>query len=90
MTERPFRTLTVYSSTLCPDCRVAKRFLDDHGIEFDLIEIDKDPDAAVRLETKTGKRGVPYLVLDGERWERAYVPRQGFDRAGMTELLGLA
>jgi mycoredoxin len=90
MTDRSYRKLTVYSSTWCPDCRQAVRFLDEHGLDYQLIEIDKDPDAAVRLEEKTGKRGVPYFVLDDERWERAYIPRQGFDRAGMTALLGLS
>ncbi len=90
MSERPFQSLTVYSSSLCPDCRQATRFLDDHGVAYEVIEIDKDPDAATRLEEKTGKRGVPYFVLDGERWERAYIPRQGFDREGMTALLGLS
>lgn len=90
MNERPFETLIVYSSTLCPDCRAAKRFLDDHGVTYDVIEIDEDPDAARLLEQKTGKRGVPYFVLDGTRWERAYIPKQGFDREGMASLLGLA
>jgi glutaredoxin len=81
--------LTVYSSTMCADCRQAKRFLDEHGVAYETIEIDRDPEAARRLEEKTGKRGVPYFVLDDERWVRAYVPRRGFDREGMTELLGL-
>ena len=35
-------TLTVYSSTHCADCRVAKRFLDDHGVDYETIEIDRD------------------------------------------------
>ncbi|MFH1844960.1 MAG: glutaredoxin family protein [bacterium] len=90
MTEHPYQKLTVYSSTWCPDCRQAKRFLDDHGIEYELIEIDQDEAAAVRLEQQTGKRGIPYFVLDDTEWVRAYIPKQGFDRAGMTKLLGLA
>jgi len=81
--------LTVYSSTWCPDCRQAKAFLAEFGVEYELIEIDKDPEAAVRLERETGKRGIPYFVIDDERWVRAYVPKQGFDRAGMMEVLGL-
>ena len=89
MSDRPFRKLTVYSSTWCGDCRQAKTFLAEHGVEYELVEIDKDPGAAVHLEEQTGKRGVPYFVLDDTRWVRAYVPQQGFDRAGMTELLGL-
>jgi len=90
MSDRDFVKLTLYSSTWCPDCRNAKRFLDDHGIEYDVIEIDLDEEAAVRLEQKTGKRGIPYFVLDDKRWVRAYIPRQGFDYEGMKELLGLS
>jgi glutaredoxin len=87
--ELPYRTLTLYSSTWCSDCRQARRFLEEHDLAYELVEIDQDEDAARRLEAKTGKRGVPYLVLDGERWVRAYVPKQGFDREGMTALLGV-
>jgi len=90
MNDRPFHKLAVYSSTWCGDCRQAKAFLAEHGVEYELVEIDKDPEAAVRLEEQTGKRGVPYFVLDDTRWVRAYVPKQGFDRAGMIELLGLS
>ena len=90
MTERPYKKLTVYSSTWCPDCTQAKRFLDEHQLEYDLVEIDKVEGAADLLVAKTGKKGIPYFVLDDERWERAYIPGQGFDRQGMTTLLGLS
>jgi len=81
--------LTVYSSTWCPDCRQAQAFLEEFGVEYELIEIDTDPEAAVRLERETGNRGIPYFVIDDERWVRAYVPKRGFDRAGMMEVLEL-
>jgi glutaredoxin len=90
MSERDFTKLTLYSSTFCADCWAAKRFLDEHDIEYDVIEIDQDEEAAVRLEQKTGKRGIPYFVLDDERWVRAYIPYRGFDYEGMKELLGLS
>ena len=92
MAGHPYDTLTLFSASWCPDCRQARRFLDEHGVEYDLIEIDRNPEAARQLEGKTGKRGIPYLVLhtgQGEEWVRAYVPRQGFDREGLRELLGL-
>lgn len=89
MSDRPYDKLTVYSSTWCPDCRQAKAFFDEHGLDYELVEIDKDPAAAVLLEEKTGKRGIPYFVLDDEKWVRAYIPHEGFDRQGMTELLGV-
>lgn len=87
--KKTFDTLTVYSSTWCPDCRQAKKFLDENGVDYELVEIDKVEGAAELLEKKTGKRGIPYFVLDGERWERAYTPGKGFDREGMRTLLGL-
>ena len=89
MSTRPYETLIVYSSTWCPDCRAAKAFLDEHDLDYELIEIDEVPGAAERLEAETGKRGVPYFLLDGTRWERAYVPGRGFDREGVRTLLGL-
>ncbi len=89
MSEKPYHKLTVYSATWCPDCRQAKRFLDEHGLPYELIEIDHDEQAARRLERETGKRGIPYFVLDDWTWIRAYVPRQGFDREGMKKVLGL-
>ncbi len=89
MSDKPYKKLTVYSSTWCPDCRQAKSFLDEHNVEFELIEIDKVDGAAELLEKQTGKRGIPYFVLDDERWVRAYIPKQGFDREGMSELLGV-
>lgn len=90
MNAKGYRKLTVYSSTWCPDCTQAKRFLDEHQLDYELIEIDKVEGAAELLQEKTGKRGIPYFVLDGERWERAYIPGQGFDRQGMAKLLGLS
>jgi len=86
---KTYDQLTVYSSTWCPDCTQAKRFLDEHDLDYEIIEIDKVEGAAELLEKTTGKRGIPYFVLDGERWERAYIPGKGFDRDGMTKLLGL-
>jgi glutaredoxin len=87
--QRTFSKLTLYSSTWCPDCREAKRFLDEFEVDYEVIEIDQDEEAAKRLEAHTGKRGIPYLVLDDESWVRAYIPRRGFDRKGMARVLGL-
>ena len=38
---------------------------------------------------KTGKEGVPYLVIDGE-WIRGYEPGKPFSEAFARETLGLA
>ena len=82
--------LTVYTTTWCPDCHAALRFLDEHKVIYTNIEIDRDEESAKFLEEKTGKRGVPYFILTDGQWVRGYIPGRGFDYEGMSKLLDLA
>ena len=34
--------LTLFTTTTCPNCRIAKRFLDDAGIEYEVVVADQD------------------------------------------------
>lgn len=34
------RKITLFSLTTCPVCKKAKAFLDEHNINYDLIEVD--------------------------------------------------
>jgi mycoredoxin len=38
--------LLVYSSSWCPDCSTAKRFLDKHKIAYTVVDIESTPGAA--------------------------------------------
>ena len=61
--------LTVYSSAWCPDCRRAKRVLDEAEAVFDEIDIDRDPTAeATVLARSGGRRVVPTLLFDDRVW----------------------
>jgi len=66
----------VYSTSWCPDCRAAKRFLDSHGIAYTEIDIDRDEAASAEVVRRVGKRAIPQLVIDGE-WFQPYVPGSG-------------
>lgn len=80
--------LKVYSSRWCGDCRVAKRFLDKHGIQYEEVDIEQHPEAAEELERQTGRRAIPHFQLDG-KWIQPYRPRHGFLFSEMKELLGI-
>lgn len=57
--------MIVYSTNWCGDCRRSKRFLDRHGIQYELIDIDGNREAAsevVRLNG--GRRTIPTIVFD--------------------------
>ena len=46
--------LTVYSAAWCRDCRVAKRFLDQHNIAYKDIDIENTPGAADEVLANVG------------------------------------
>ena len=61
-------TVVMYSTTWCPDCRRAKSFLKDRGIEVREINIEDDPDAEdLVIRVNNGKRKVPTIQV-GERY----------------------
>lgn len=83
------KEIILYSAEMCGDCQNLKAFMDAQGIVYTIRDIRKNPDHAEELEAKTGKLGVPYLVIDGE-WVRGYVPKQPFSEDFAKELLGIA
>ena len=80
--------LTVYSAFWCPDCREAKRFLQQHHIAFKEIDIETTPGAADEVIRRTGKRAIPQFVIDGE-WVQPYRPGEGFLYEEMAQRLGV-
>ncbi len=80
--------LILYSTSWCPECRAAKRFLEKHNIVYTNVDIDTTPGAAQEVIRRTGKRAVPQFVIDG-RWVQPYRPGEGFLYEEMSELLGL-
>ena len=80
--------LTVYTAFWCPDCRIAKRFLKEHGIPFKEIDIETTPGAAEEVVRRTGKRAIPQFVIDGE-WVQPYRVGEGFLYDEMTKRLGI-
>lgn len=75
--------LTVYSKNNCPFCDKAKHLLERKGIEFDVVNIDEDPDAREWL-IEQGHRSAPQLYLKDELFvEGGY---QGLARLSDEEL----
>ena len=51
--------LTLFTTTTCPNCRIAKTFLDKAGIEYEVIVADQDVEAARKYDI----RQAPTLVV---------------------------
>lgn len=56
--------LTIYVTTWCGDCRRVLLFLDDAGVTYNAVNIDKDP-AAAQIVTRLnhGFRSVPTIAF---------------------------
>ena len=80
--------VTVYSAFWCPECREAKRFLQQHNIAFQEIDIENTPGAADEVVKRTGKRAIPQFVIDGE-WVQPYRAGEGFLYEEMANRLGV-
>jgi mycoredoxin len=60
--------ITMYSTTWCVDCRRAKQFLRDRGVNFVEVNIDEDVDAEdLVFEVNEGRRKVPTIKV-GDRF----------------------
>jgi glutaredoxin len=58
--------IRIYTTSWCPDCRQAKRFLEEHELLYEEFDIEADPGAAKLVErANNGKRKVPTFDVDG-------------------------
>jgi len=62
------QTVTMYTTTWCPDCLRAKSFLKLRGVAFKEINIEEDETAEeIVIKANKGKRKVPTLKV-GDRY----------------------
>jgi glutaredoxin len=66
------RDLVVYGADWCPDCTRLERLLERERIAHRTIDIETDPAAKAKLVRETGKRAIPYILVDGIFWVRGY------------------
>lgn len=70
----------IYTTPTCPYCRQAKEYLKGLHIPFEEKNVAADPIAAQEMIQRSGQRGVPVLIIDGELIV-------GFDRRRIDQAL---
>lgn len=61
---------------------MVKEFLSQKGLSYKDYDVSKDPAAAQEMINRTGQRGVPVIIIDGETII-------GFDRARLEQALSV-
>jgi mycoredoxin len=58
--------IRIYTTSWCPDCRQAKRFLEEHQLSYEEFDIEANLRAAKFVQrANQGKRKVPTFEVDG-------------------------
>ncbi|MCU0679205.1 MAG: glutathione S-transferase N-terminal domain-containing protein [Planctomycetes bacterium] len=78
--------VTVYSTITCQYCILAKRYLEQKGIDFEEVDITFDPAKTAELAERTGQNRTPVFIINKDGQEQAVA---GFDKSKLDELLGL-
>ena len=82
--------VTVYTTDPCSFCLRAKQLLDARGIEYDEINLAKDPVGRTELLARTGMMSFPQ-VLVGDELIGGFQETIAADRSGrLAELLKAA
>ena len=58
--------IVVYSTDRCSFCMRAKALLDARGLEYEEINLERDPDGRAELARRTGMLSFPQILIDDE------------------------
>lgn len=70
--------VTIYTTTWCGFCRMAKDYMDKHGVKYEEKDVERDVTAAQEAVQKSGQMGVPVIDVEG-------TIILGFDRMALDE-----
>jgi glutaredoxin 3 len=77
----------MYSSQVCPYCRMAEKLLATKGVtEIEKVMIDLDPSKRDEMMQRTGRRTVPQIYI-GETHVGGFDDLSALDKAGGLEKL---
>ncbi len=76
------KDIKVFTTPTCVYCSMVKRYLNQNDIEFENIDLTKQPKWINRMVAKSGQMGVPQLWID----DKVIV---GFNVPAINQVLGL-
>lgn len=71
----------IYASAFCPYCRWARALLDSKGVDYTLIDLDREPTRRREMQDRGGRHTVPQIFIDD-------APIGGFDELSLLDHRG--
>lgn len=76
------KEVTIYTTPTCGYCKMAKDFFAENNVEYKEHNVGTDLEKRKEMIEKSGQMGVPVIFIGDEM-------TVGFDKARLSELLGL-
>jgi glutaredoxin 3 len=76
----------MYSSRLCPYCRMAERLLEKKGAQTEKVMVDENPSRRDEMTRRAGRTSVPQIFI-GETYVGGYMELAELERAGELDAL---
>ena len=76
----------MYSTRICPYCRMAERLLEKKGAQPEKVMVDENPARREEMIRLTGRTSVPQIFID-ETHVGGYTELAGLERAGQLDAL---
>lgn len=76
------KNIIIYSSPLCPYCKMLKKYLAEKNITYTDYNVIDDQEKAQEMINKSGQMGIPVIDIDGKLII-------GFDQEAINRELGL-
>lgn len=79
----------MYATGWCPYCHAARDLLRHKGVQWEEIDLTRDPTRRAEMESLSGRSSVPQIFI-GDRHVGGYDDMAALDRAGrLDELLNI-
>lgn len=78
--------IEVYASQFCPYCRWARALLDNKGVEYQVFDVDRDPQLRREMIARSGRTSVPQIFID-DYHVGGFDDLSALDRAGKLDEL---
>lgn len=76
------KAVKIYTTPSCVYCKMTKEFFKASNVAYEELDVAADTKAREEMISKSGQFGVPVIDVDGQL-------TIGFDRARLSELLGI-
>ena len=84
------KKVEIYSTTTCHFCHAAKEFFNENNIKFTDYNVGEDQEKRKEMIDISSQMGVPVIVVSEEEGGGESETIVGFDKAKLSELLGVA